>query len=493
MRKFYRQDVKYIGSLEKSTSRGAAFRCVEKSEFIIIFMPKEKIQADKIEAQELAMARRVLGTVKELPMSEAEKAKLMELIDQAKQLETENKLHQAIVVYNQAAGLMRKIKARNENQVRTNPKESWDWQVGEKLLLDDEGFIGPKGFAQFDTAVFTTDGETVLCEVSDQFINWLAKNGKTAAETVFKSKQLVASNDGQHFAALVLNTADGDEDFYEVVTDKGKGIYKSSEACKKLMFSPDGEKLAVFVKDEVSSPSDQYYKIVENGQLLFPWIYGDPSDPKDYRLKDIIYSPDSQKRAAIIHGLGSDFSDANEVSESIVVDGDKKWQPQAATLKWPVYSPDGEKLAVVDREGQIMVNEKYIEILSGKKALSPPVFSPNGEKIAYVVSLDPRKTSFTLAEDDKIKWEHSMFKEIRDFVYSDDGQSIAAVVINPSEEANEIKIAVNGINIDDDEYINVKHLTFSPDGQKIMYVGQKDDGKYFRIVKDVSDYAKIQT
>ncbi len=127
-------------------------------------MPKEKGQQDA-EAQDLAMARRVLGQAKELDLTEQEKTELMELISQAKEKENANNLAAAIKLYGQARDFIKNIKEKS-NYDKFECLQSWEahkgvaWSV---LLSSDQKKLISCGS---DKAVRVWDRKTGQCDKS---------------------------------------------------------------------------------------------------------------------------------------------------------------------------------------------------------------------------------------------------------------------------------------------------------------------------------------
>ncbi|MCX6743894.1 MAG: hypothetical protein NT116_06735, partial [Candidatus Parcubacteria bacterium] len=367
---------------------------------------------------------------------------------------------------------MKFISKKLESQARegAKPKEFWDWEVKEKVLMDSQEYLKKHGAFDFSDPIFTVDGENLYVQVRENGRWSLKKNHKDNVLEGFEVLNFIKiSPDGLHVAAVV-NSAPHQKDKTVIVDNKKWDT--SFDEIFQLEVSPDGKKVAILGKEHL--PSEEFY-LYENDNEI---------DSSYRTFKQFIYSPDGSKRALIC------ISDEAGENDEVVLDGE--WTLLSQDIKYPTYSPDGKKLAVVDDGSDIVINDERISLPTGiHKVIGQPVFSPDSEKIAYVVEYnsDDEGTVVTLVEDDKFVWLKN-YKQISNIVYSDDSKNIAAVIVQTNEKSDTFRIVVNGKFIDADFYSKCEHLTFSPDGKKIMYVGLRLDGKYYRIVKDVSEFVK---
>lgn len=213
--------------------------------------------------------------------------------------------------------------------------------------------------------------------------------------------------------------------------------------ASKPIFSPDSTKFAY------SAAEDRQNYLVTNNQEL-------PTNGSAYNL---VFSPDSEK---LMYALQEDNM-ANK--NYIVIDGQKQ-SGLYKRVEDLLFSPDGRSIAFIAEEEPLNNNYTYeflrhFVVVNGREgkrynSIGRPVFSPDSNRVAYVAW--QKDKAATVVVDDR---EDNVF-------YSD---------LNMSTGTSYLKSLEQGIYTD---YISVQQsnpsllafsLTFSPDSQKIAYVG----------------------
>lgn len=334
----------------------------------------------------------------------------------------------------------------------------------------------PEGVGSF---VFSKDAKHCYVTVRDNAKNkWkiITDIDKVLLEHNKPIQNFILSDNAAHFAAIREDYEHEGSVIGSVIHDKIVEEEYVLDTIAQMTLSPNGEKLALILE-----PIDRYndkFIVLENGETVFS---------QNYPITDVVYSPDSNKRAIIYQN--------NDGSYSVQADG-QSWVESYYKIKAAIYSPDGERLAVVDDYENddyenIVINDFNIKLPPDIDVVSGlPVFSPDSKKIAYVARRRhfkfTGKPAVSLAEDDQIIWPESLgYKEISNITYSDDGKNIAAVVVKAGDTSLGYQIALNGQLIDSEVYDLCQNLSFSPDGKELIFVALKDN-QYIRVVADVS-------
>jgi len=237
-----------------------------------------------------------------------------------------------------------------------------------------------------------------------------------------------------------------------------------------VVFSPDSKKVAVCASE------DKGWTVwVDDLRIWDEFI-----DCK--WIDEPVWSPDSQKIAAIIHhGYNND---------EIIVDK-KIWPLREGEYSKPVWSPDSNKVAAGFKhsgEGDyFLVVDGIID--KSKKLRNSGAFkwSPDSQKIAICT---PSRDKGSIKIDDDF-WDLALSSG-KLVGFSPDSQKFAVIkyYYEPNEndinQLTKIEIVINDKVIEGD-YKKIVNFTFSPDSQKIMFVAKKEDGEWYRIVKDVSN------
>lgn len=358
-------------------------------------------------------------------------------------------------------------------QIPRLDKRLWDWEIGSRELVDMAEVEKQYGVSNLPKPIFTKDGENFFVNVRQSGeISRLLKNN---IDLVFPAdgeepfEEVVVSDDGKHVLAIDINNGPSGKPGKIIKVDHNDWEYRldDMEFDYQAQFSPDSFKLAMLGT------------FIKNGRIL---VENDHKidDPADDLLSYVAfsYSPDGYKKA-IVYDNGQDQK---------VIDGDKKWKKVFKACSQPVYSADASKLAIVDNFQALYINDKLMKIKPENgiiEIVGLPVFSPDSQKIAFVMKQMPENAEF-LYEDGEKLWNMA-FKNIftSSIVYSPNCKNIACVARNLKDK---IVVIVNGTSpANTKSYEAIEQLTFSPDGEKIMFIGLEKGG-YSRVVADVSEF-----
>jgi len=419
-------------------------------------------------------------------------------------------------------------------------KEFWDWEVGErKIELVDEKFSD--SCIPIDAPYFSADGEKYALRIKDSVSNHkgLVVNG--VPWDFFRSDSDVKfniSNDGSTVAACFKD----EKGYFYVVNNKAwTDHFPNAGRARTPRINKDGSIVAVdaakrrnevFVVNDEIWPGEfvriSFTRFSPDNKRVAANVYFDKTpnltvivDKKKWdnvfrACTEPFISPDSQKVAVGAYRDGEGCT--------IFVDDQQEWKwkkeyKKIADLAW---SPDSKKLAArVYKSSGYTIWQDQKEWSSDFGDCEYLQFSPDSQKLAATVTLKVGDNDYYLAIDGKVdtnnvvigsyswspdsqKIAHQTMIEVQrrikvgadiwqtiingntTLAWSPDSQKLAVIDSYTFLEDPRYKIIINDQELPD-IYKDLKNLTFSPDSRLIMFIAQKEDGQWYRIVKDISN------
>ena len=312
-------------------------------------------------------------------------------------------------------------------------------------------------------------------------IGHLVVNDKIWPQLYYNITNIRISPDSQKIAATV-ETIDTDAKWSNTSSNKhtitvnDKLWEREFEECSAPFISPDSQKIAATVKI-----GNQGWTVCVDGKKPWSKKYNYVSNP--------CWSPDSKKIAVAVN-------DKDDPYALLSVD-QKEWRKKGYdSCGLMAWSPDSQKLATFLKpeystdDYVLFINKKEIDHVNREGAGSRFVWSPDSQKYAYKRKrFNERDRLIVAGKEWKIKAESYYLQE-----FSPDSQKFAVIISQKYDQEDQDKYYQNYYDqlvINDqvipEKYHVIRNFSFSPDSQKIMFVVKKQDGEWYRIVKDVSD------
>ena len=418
----------------------------------------------------------------------------------------------------------------------TTNKESWDWNIGNRLVADISGLRSQyEGVHEF---VSSPDGEKLAVPVAKEYPDTfgVCVNGELWEDEFEKAWQLKFAPDGR-LVALVRKddewtvSVDGTawEETFDFVWDlaisrdgntivvkakqepkytivvNGEPWEQSFLSVRDFALSDDGKKIATTVQVEQLHEADIF------GFMEGTWsvaVDGEVWDQKFINVYAPRISPDNSRVGVEIR---------TDIAEYTICENGKPWSTVGGGIWEPCYRPDGRLIVPIKVEGGWTLvqddgplwKKKYLQLWHQK-------VSPGGNRIAAVVAAGYGQ--WTIAVDDA-PWRATFGDMVDAPVFSQDGSSVAAAVKNNGrwsiavdgapwavafdmvwdpvlspdgevtvakvEEGGEYAVAANG-KLWSPRFELLWDPVFSPDGSKLLVRGV-EDGKYHRRVVSVNE------
>ena len=395
-------------------------------------------------------------------------------------------------------------------------KRLWDWKVGERQVFDKEVFEKNKRMPvdvvfrsdgeRFSAVVDATDKEYAR-EIDEDKLSLNPQNFGRNADVVCIEKDDRRGLKFHHKVENLFYPKKGRDVFYyldfndgskRVLMKNGKRFGDNYGAVSYIETSADGKTVVgaenEYVLETLSKdPAKDYTKIVVNDSYLETGNSCSGKVNIDEAGKKVIFS--TQTEYAVIHDLETGeetvkpqiLNEQNyyEITQLALSSGGENYAMVASK-----QLPQGSQVDDIHYQDDIMFNDilTHCELDETGKI----VFSPDGKRVAfcgekegywgiYIVDEDG------LANDERFRG-YRVLGRISDPVWSDDGEHIA-YISNVDEGTDMMK----GVYVDGQrnqkffDFEKISNLSFSPDGEKVMFIGKKD-GNYFRIVEKLSTW-----
>lgn len=329
--------------------------------------------------------------------------------------------------------------------------------------------------------IFRRRGETAMERRKIQAKEFVVLDGKehkgydNISEAWFTadSKYFIYRAEGGTNDIIVINDK---EKLYEQVKQGGK-----ASSFGSITFSPDGKRFGYIVgegcyeKEEISEAGHKgLLKKCKNYFVVVDGIEG----KKYENIRDLIFSPNGQRVAYIVDEGNKNF---------VVVDGEEgKKYNEILSLS---FSFDGKRIAYLAWEGKSYAEREMLVVVDGKESkryrdiniMGGSIFSPNGQHYAYkAVDYSTQSIEEFIVFDGE---EGKKYDKIINFTFSPDGEKFVYI----AQKDNKNFLVFNG----EEREIpyNIIDLKFSPNGQNLAYIARayigNNNNKSFVVVDGI--------
>lgn len=321
--------------------------------------------------------------------------------------------------------------------------------LGDRTSYYELGASGP---------VFSPDGEKVAYAGRDPRGNGeeflvVGMGDDEASKPYELVMNVVFSPDGGRIAFRGVR---GEQNFL-VVGEAEKGPF---EGVGPAEFSPDGKRLAYSVTDKDGT---QRYVIDDVKQKAFAEVTG------------LVFSKDSSSFAYW----------AGRAGECLIVHGDREG-PKYTTVSRPVLSADGKTLAyraTSDGKSRVIVGDKkgldFDEVWT-------PALSADGKHVAYVAKSGAK---WCVVVDGVPGREFDEPPSTPEPVFSPDGKRVAyGAVLGQGRQSGQ---GIEAVFVDGNRvpamFSHVSQIAFTPSGQHVVYVAERDGKEHLVIDRERGD------
>ncbi len=228
-----------------------------------------------------------------------------------------------------------------------------------------------------------------------------------------------------------------------------------------------------------------------NGKETFA-INEEISEQEFLKIKEISFSPDGKKIAAII----KNNNEKGETYETIIVDN-KIWNRKFETCKFLKFINNNNDLItaakfnnkfglIINEQEVTAPNDDILELKTSYKKILVNILHNNEEKIV----------SYTIENNNLKRKEEDLYFPVyrcKELAVNPNGEKNGAIFLSNENKKIKYKVMINGQTLNED-FEFCRNLTFSPDGQRFGFIVKNNKGLFNLFVDNKilpSNYSNI--